>query len=266
MDITIERLNGTVFKLSEHNISIVDFKIDSPSPRFQWEESEGQDGLIDVGTSFAERILRGSFEFVAEDFLEFPVLRNEIFRMFLSKESFYLIDSREPDRRWLVKASGFSPDQLIANRGAFNIDFIAPSTFAESIMTTLDPNMVSAQITGSGSRVIAYRHNTTTFEILNDGDVMINPRKHPLEITFKGASTNLRIKNLTTGDEWSYTGATAAGDTIKLQGIRSIKNGLSIFRNTNYKLITLQEGWNDFELVGTSGTFEITFDFRFYTL
>jgi hypothetical protein len=86
----------------------------------------------------------------------------------------------------------------------------------------------------------------------------------PLKITFTGASTNLTITNTTTGDIWQYTGTTQAGDTITLDGVRSLKNGVSVFGNTNRKLITIAPGWNNFTITGASGSFTISFDFRFY--
>jgi hypothetical protein len=271
MDITIEKLNGNQYKLSEYNISILDFKVDSPTPRFNWEQIEGRDGVIDLGSTYGERKLSGVFEFIAEDFEDFPLLRNEIFRIFDSRESFYLIDSREPGKRWLVKAEGFSPSQLIANRGQFSLNFISPFSYAESIGTTTDPLTFETELwqTGQGLTLdeTMYTHSTNSFQIYNAADgVTINPRQMPLEITFKGASSNLTITNTTTGDVWQYTKTTASGDTLLLTGVRSLKNGLSVFSDTNHKLITLAPGYNDFTITGATGSFTISFAFRFYTL
>jgi hypothetical protein len=108
--------------------------------------------------------------------------------------------------------------------------------------------------------------DATEFTLYNAGDVTIDPRNSPLVITYLGASDGLTIRNVTTGDEWTYEGATVAGDVIQLDGVRSTKNSVSIFRDTNHRLITLEPGANDFELAGTDGSFEITFDFRFRTL
>jgi hypothetical protein len=112
-----------------------------------------------------------------------------------------------------------------------------------------------------------YTHSTTSFKIYNAADgVTIDPRVVPLLITFTGASTNLQIKNLTTGDVWAYTGTTTASNTIKLDGIRSLKNNTSIFANTNHQVITLAPGYNDFQIVGATGSFTISFSFRFYNI
>jgi Phage tail protein len=247
MNIIIERLDGTQYSLADYNISVRDFIVDSPSPRFYWETVENRDGVIDLGTDYDGRTLRGSFFMSANDFLDFPLLRNEIFKIFASKEPFYLIDDREPGKRWYIKANTFSLKQVIT-LGEFDIEFFSPSAYAESVKPT------------------SYTFTTTSFRVYNAGDITIDPRVLPLKITFTGASTNLTITNETTGDTWQYTGTTVGGDTITLDGVRSLKNGASIFGNTNRQLITIATGWNDFSVVGTTGAFEISFNFHFYYL
>lgn len=111
-----------------------------------------------------------------------------------------------------------------------------------------------------------YEFTTSTFSIYNAGDTTIDPRYYPLLITFVGSSTNLSIKNETTSETWSYTGTTISTDTIKLDGVKSFKGSTSIFANANRKLITLKPGWNDFTITGATGSFTITFDFKFYYL
>ncbi|PEP89093.1 hypothetical protein CN585_28780 [Bacillus toyonensis] len=111
-----------------------------------------------------------------------------------------------------------------------------------------------------------YLHNTTSFLIYNAGDTQVDPRHMPLRITFTGASENLKIKNKTTKEEWIYTGTTTDTDIIVIDQVRSTKNSLSIVRDTNKELITLNSGFNDFEITGATGAFSISFDFRFYYL
>lgn len=266
MNTIIERLDGTIYDFDELGITTRDFVVSSLSPRHSFEVIQGRHGAVDLGTDYDVRNINASFYAKAEDSDDYARLRNELFRMLRTDGAFYVKESRNPEKRWIVKtASSFTPDQN-GLYGFFDVDFIAVNPFAESIVTTLDPSVTAAQITGVGSREIKYKHTTPAFEILNDGDVAINPRALPLVITFKGASTNVKLTNLTTGDVWQFTGTTTVSDTVKLDGIRATKNGLSIFRNTNRKLITLAPGWNDFEITGASGSFEITFDFRYYTV
>lgn len=262
MDITIERLNGASYSLLDYGIKTLDFQVDAPSPRVDSETIDGRDGFVDLGAVYDAREMRGSFFMSVLDDTDYVSLRNEVFRIFAGRERFYVIDSREPDKRWFVRSNGFSLEQLMSKKAQFEVEFTSANPYAESVATSIETT--AAIITGG--RTVKYSHNTAAFEIFNDSDVAIDPRKLPLIITFTGASTNLKIKNVTTGDEWAYTGTTTASDEVKLDGIRSTKNGLSIFRNTNRKLITLAPGWNDFTITGATGSFNISFDFRFYTL
>ncbi|WP_371017378.1 phage tail family protein [Pseudalkalibacillus sp. JSM 102089] len=268
--LTIQRLNGQEYILNKQNGFIVSsFKISAPSPRIASEYVEGLDGYIDMGADYAERRIESTLHFLALDEIDYILKRNEIFSIFASKEQFYVIDSREPGKRWLVRAEGYSPDLVGSRTGTVNINFISASTYAESTGTSLDPKTFALGIWQIGQGLILdetlYTHTTNTFRIYNPSAVDIDPRNLPLVITFRGASTNLQIKNLTTLDFYKYTGSTGTNDKLELSGIRSLKNGVSVFKNTNRKLIKLKSGWNDFEIIGSS-SFSITFDFRFYYL
>jgi hypothetical protein len=255
----VMRLNGTIYDMGEMGILVNRFNIESPEPIHYREKLDGRDGEIDLGTEYGPRKIKAKMTMISDDYQS---LRDEVFQIFDSKEAFYLLSDELPTKRILVKVdSSYSMDRRW-NVGEFEIGFISTGAYFESVETTL--NLVIAQMNGNKSQ--KYKHTTSTFEILNDGYITIDPRQYPFLIEFKGTSTNLQIKNLTTGDTWTYTGTTTASDSIKLDGIRSTKNALSIFRDTNRKLITLAPGWNEFQIVGASGAFEISFDFRFYTL
>ena len=152
-------------------------------------------------------------------------------------------------RRWKVYLDGWSPDRLDNKHHVFEIPLVCQEGHSESIT------------------VAEKKFTTPTFRFRNDGSVTIDPRVHTgLVITFKGASDKLIIRNKTTGDEWSWSGTTVANDVITLEGIRSLKNGTSIFGQTNKKLITIAPGWNNFEVVGATGSFELSIKSRFYFL
>jgi phage-related protein len=266
----IEKLDGTIIETEQYGIKLLTHSISSPSPRVITEEIEGRDGYIELGTTFDGRKIRASFFMYAFDKQDYPLLRNEVFRIFATKELFYFHEPNQK-RRWLVRSNGFDIERLSPRGGKFEIELSSPSPYAESIGTTLDPFTFDAELWQIGQGLIEsddlkYVHNTASFRIYNAGDIDIDPRVLPLKITFVGASTNLTITNETTGDTWTYNGTTQATDTITLDGVRSLKNGASIFGQTNRKLITLKSGWNDFTVTGATGAFEISFDFRFYYL
>jgi phage-related protein len=267
----VVRKDGTTYNLKELGIRTKDFIVSSPSYRHETEKNEGKDGVTDKGTSLDARNITCIFKLIAFDMHDVPLLRNEVFRIFNSKESFYLIDSREPGKRWEVKCSNSYEIAQKFIYGDFQVEFFAYSGYAESIGTTLDPFTFDSEKWQTGQGLMLdetmYTHSTTSFQIYNATDgVIIDPRELSLLITYKGASTNLQIKNITTGDTWAYTGTTTSGDTLTLDGVRSLKNGVSVFGNTNHKLISIAPGNNTFQLTGTSGSFTISFDFRFYTL
>lgn len=268
---TVLRLDGKKYVLEDLGIITRDFNPSSPSPKHNKEEVDGRHGAIDLGTVYEPRVINGSFYLQAVDMWDYALLRDEVFKIFDSRQAFFIIDQRNPGKRWLVKCNNSYDIDQQRIYGFFDIQFITVDLpFAESIGTTLNDLTFDSGLfqigQGLSAEDIKYRHTSSSFSIFNAGDEEINPERTPLMIQIKGASTNIKLTNITTGDVWSYTGTTGAGDVIKLDGVKSFKNGTSIFGDTNFKLITLASGWNNFIVSGTSGAFLIEFDFRFYYL
>lgn len=270
---TVQTLSGQKYVLEELGIMTRDFNPQSSSPVHNFENVENRHGTIDRGTVYGQRTINCSFYFKAVDMWDYALLRDEVFRLFDSREAFYIIDQRNPGKRWLVKCNASYNIEQNWKYGFFEIDFVTVKLpFAESIGTTMDSFDFDSELWQLGQGLVAedtkYVHNTTSFRIYNAGDVLIDPKCMPLKIKYKGKSNNLSIKNVTTGDLWNYTGSTTTErDVITLDGVRAYRNVLgSIFKNTNWGLITLKPGWNDFVLAGATDGFRIDFDFRFYYL
>ncbi|WP_025726789.1 phage tail family protein [Heyndrickxia ginsengihumi] len=246
--------------------------IDPESPSFEISKDNTECGIgeIVLGQRINSRKIDVSFFFEAYDFYDFDLLRSRVYALF-TDPPYYLIDERQPGKRWKV----YCPDVYSIKRvnpnasDEFTISFYSPSPLQESVGTTLDSLSFDVEKWQLSQGLVTdqdfnYVMSTNSFQIYNPSDIIIDPRYFPLNIKYQGASNNLQIQNKTTGDIWLYTGTTTISDTIELDGIRSLKNSLSIFRYTNRNLITLAKGINDFELSGTSGSFQISFDFRFY--
>ncbi|WJE69319.1 phage tail family protein [Bacillus albus] len=268
--------NGKEFVIaSSEDMQVLNFLPPSPFYNVQYEKIDGRHGEIEVGGSFDARDnIRSQILFYPKDIWDFYLFRDEIFRLFNSQEPFYVITNREPGKRLKVRvANAYEVEpQAFGQYGELNIVFKSASAFCESVGTTMDPMTFDSGLWQIGQGLIAedikYTHNTTSFRIYNAGDVLIDPKSMPLKITYKGISNNLSIKNVTTGDFWSYTGRTTLeNDVIILEGVKSSQTAVgSIFSKTNWGLITLKSGWNDIVLSGTASSFEIKFDFRFYYL
>ncbi|MDA1849129.1 phage tail family protein [Bacillus cereus] len=272
MHLIIERKNGKRYKLSkETGYIVLKFRPESIKVNRQRESVSGRPP-VSIGTEIEGRSIHTELLFTAYDFPDHVLKRNEFFQILDSREEFYVIFSEEPGKRWLVSAEAFTPEPVTMTLGRCEMVLYSESPYAESIGKTTDPMTFDSNLWQIGQGLIAedtkYIHNTTSFRIYNAGDETIDPRAFPLKITYKGVSNNLSIKNVTTGDLWSYTGSTASeNDVITLDGVKSSQTAVgSIFGKTNWGLITLKPGWNDFVLTGTSGIFEIKFDFKFYYL
>lgn len=272
MHLVIERMDGKRYKLSrETGYIVLKFRPESIQVNRQRENIRGRPPVT-TSKEVEGRSIHIELLFESYDFPDYALKRNEFFRILDSREDFYVIYSEEPGKRWLVSAEAFTPEPVVMTVGKCGVTLYSESPYAESIGTTMDPMTFDSNLWQIGQGLIAedtkYHHTTTSFRIYNAGDVLIDPRSMPLKIKYKGKSNNLTIKNITTGDLWNYTGVTTTlNDVITLDGVRAYRNVLgSIFKNTNWGLITLKPGWNDFVLTGTTGAFEVEFDFRFYYL
>ena len=230
MSIFIEELDGTRYDLKQFGLNPLTFSVDSLAPRHVTEIVEGRSGFIDMGTTLEGRTMNCTFYIRATDRLDYKLARDKVYKLFDARTYFYLIDSQQPGKRWLVKTSDmYGVERLNSRIGSLEIQFVSPSPYAESYGTTLDPFTFDAEKWQVGQGVISedliYAHNTTTFRIWNGSDIEIDPREIPLLIKYQGASNNLKIKNDTTGDEWAHTGPSGANDTITLEDVRSLKNG-----------------------------------------
>ncbi|MDA1636523.1 phage tail family protein [Bacillus cereus] len=272
MCLIIQKLDGKVYNLLDYDIRVLNYTLSSSNFVTTYEEVEGYDGAIPIRTDGKQRISQADCFFMARDSYDYVLLRNEIFKILASKEYFYLIDVREPGIRSYVRAQSFDPQQVISKAGMFQVTFESPRTYRESVGKTTDPFTFDSNLWQIGQGLIAedtkYSYNTPSFRIYNGGDAIINPRSMPLKIVYTGRSNKLGIKNATTGDIWNYSKDTTLDNSqIVLDGIRTYRPGIgSIFKDTNYGLITLKPGWNDFILTGAIGNFKIEFDFRFYYL
>jgi hypothetical protein len=265
----IQYLDGTVIDLHELNLWVSDFHISSPDPSHITETVEGKHGVEYLGTVLKERKISSQIMVEAVDYVDFDLFRDELFRIFKPTQKFYIIRDLQPAKRMLVSlAGGFDVDYLDLDIGEFGINFVIHSVFLESIGSTLDPFTFDSGVRQIGQGLIAqeisYLHHTRSFRIYNAGDIAVKAEDFPLKIKFKGASKELTIRNLTTGDTWKYNGTTKDTDEIVLDRVKAELNEKSIYGNTNRKLISIAPEWNDFEILGTSGSFEISFDFRFY--
>ncbi|WP_335871968.1 phage tail domain-containing protein [Bacillus sp. 2205SS5-2] len=238
---TVEDKQGKRTSMYDLGVLVLSLQLPSPTVSFDTERAEGSDGEYVLSSNYNPRPLNAKC-FVDVRKNDHLLIRSKLFKLFPKKEEFFILPDNQPDIRWKVRlSSDFTVDP---NSGMFSLNFTIPKVFAES------------------RNEIKVTKSTSSFPVYNYGDMAIDPTEHDLKIVFKGdVSSQLSIKNETNGDEWIYTGSATATDEIVIDKIRCTKNLLSIYRETNRKIIRLDEGGNDFSISGATN-YTITFLYR----
>lgn len=271
MNLKIITNKETIF-IKDYGLKVLKYLVPSPSFTHVSEKIDGMDGELLIDSQFNTRDISVEFLMLSDDIKGLYELKYKFNQLFARREEFYIIFDREKWKRWKVILNSPVQWENSSNSSSVaEVNFISHSPFAESVGTTLSPSNEDSYIQQFKNGIwdgfeptVQYEFSTNNFEVFNDSDIVVDPRNKELTITFKGASTNLKIENTTTGDVFEYTGSTIDTDVIELKGVRHLKNGVSIFKNTNRKTITLDVGWNDFIISGYTGDFEISIDARFY--
>lgn len=250
LNTVVEHLDGKVFDLYGQNVVTRDFIVSSPTYSRDMIYLDGGYGAIESNVTLEPRNIVIHFWMRADDVLkEYVSLRDFVFNVFGRGKPFYITDSREPTKRWLViLESGFEMEQT-DHYGFFEVPLLALKGVSET------------------SNIITRNYRTSKFNLYNPGDVevkMVNQEE--TEINFYGISSRLAILNHTNGEVWTFDGDTQSNSTITLRGVRSYRNGIPIFRDTNKQVLQLEVGNNEIEIIGASGDFEVEVKTRWYFL
>lgn len=267
----IQLLNGKQLDIADYSLKRLFHHIPSVSISHNTEQVDGRDGLLFLETTFDSRVITVEFLYESYDIYDYYLLRDEINALFTRKESFYITFKNEPYKRYLVRLNQsfeVEPNQYM---NSFTVEFTCVNIFGESIADTRslkdwDSNKWAWNGQIKWDDDLNYLFNSNSFVVKNLGNVDIDPRQSELEIILKGTfASSVVIKNETTGDVYVYNGNLSANDELVLKGVQSFKNGASVFRNTNKKLIRLFTGENNFTVSGGTVS-SIDFKFRFLYL
>lgn len=230
-------------------------------------------GDIPIGKATNSRLINARLMYEAADYLDYKLLRNELYSLLNPLKSMWAVDENVPGIKWLVDVDSFNPERINGRIAEVSIVFYSAKTYARSIGTSLDPYTFTSDLWSYGMGLLADAsaqdyifNNERSFQVYNPSNVAIDPREHELEIRLIHAGTNspgVTITNNTTGDVWSYTGSITSGTTLVVDGVVSKKNTVNVVGDTNFGLITLAEGMNNFTITRLSGDFEIRFKFPF---
>ncbi len=301
MDVEITKMSGDSFRLSEHDVTVRDFNVSSVPVSGIYGTVEGRSGTVDYGADFGQRPISVPFFMKANVFADYPLLRDELFSLMVSREPFYIREMRretygsingcgsddDGDRfvggkRYKVRISGsFIIDQQF-RYGFGELSFeTVESPFAESIGTTQDiqQNGISANdefwgfgmglLSDDSSHIYTHTiHQGETISIYNAGNVSIHPFDQELKIEITNVYRSrqfFELNNQTNGSTFRVTEPVASSSEIIYDGPNIRIDGLEGLRRTNRKYIQLNPGWNVFSIDGAESA-DIAFDFPFYYL
>lgn len=235
-------------RISNTSIDMTGLKLLIPAPRYETTSIDAEGGEIILDRRLLSRPLVGEFFTKSIDYKNSLDLRDILYALFSSGQEIYVAEGPKTGKRWKVYTGDWEVERVNAKVLRASIPLTAPTGLAESI------------------NIVTRNYKTPSVLFDNQGNVIIDMRKQrETEIIFEGASTGLAITNETTGDVWKYTGSTTVGDTILLKGVQSFKNGVSIFRDTNKKLLTFAPGVNKLTISGAESV-NLTIRTRFYFL
>ena len=254
-------------------VTPLDIFISSISKERVTERSEGRDGNIDYGSTYNSRDIELKLLLKANDTQDYRLLRDAVYATFQKEDSFFVSESYQKGKRYLVSVDEpFIPERIQNNKRYAEATINCTKVglpFSESIGTTqdIDREGISdiSELWGFGMGLtsddesLRYTHSTTAFKIYNAGNVSVNPFEHDIKIKIEGVSNGYELENLTTGDVFKVT-ENMSGNLV-IDGAEITNNGLQAFRKTNRRYITLAPGWN---YIRQNRAIKTTWDFRFY--
>ncbi|MDT2848757.1 phage tail family protein [Vagococcus carniphilus] len=274
----IEHQNGNIYDFDKDEIRTLNFDIESPNFNHNFSEIENGRGVIDNGSYLKTRKIIVSFFAESTNVQTFSLLRDEIFEMVRSEHPFYITEQRSTNKRWVVKVDSSYNIPQVFKHGKFDIPFISLRGVAESRKTTLDlerEGIVNDNTWSYGMGLettddseLKYVHTGKTFKIFNAGNVEVHPFESDLNIEIKnviGSSTNFEMVNRTNNSRFKINKQVASSDVWKINGPVIKRNSLMATRDTTKTFISLEPGWNHFEILGADSA-TVSFDFKFLYL
>lgn len=261
--------NGQFLSLKDIlGVECTDFQRKSPTLNVEYQEFSGSNGSREVNSSFK------AFEIEVKLYLEFKTMydyqlkETELYSFLSDDNSYYIVTDREPGKRYLVRPSSISLEELGIRYATYSVAFNAFRGHSESLTSTLSEFDLADEWQFSQNLESAdyeYEFGISRFQVFNAGDFTIDPRENDLKITLKGESLgNATIFNRTTGERFIYYPpfSTNLGQTVTIDRVYPKLNGVNRGIDTSLGLITLAPGINEIEIQNVANV-KSSWDFRY---
>ncbi|WP_010051794.1 phage tail family protein [Carnobacterium maltaromaticum] len=260
--------SGIIQEISKaKNFIFTRYSLGSPQPENRYAENQSISGSIPIDTIYHKKPIVCTFGLLAKTKYQFKLIEREFQDIFYQESEYYIWFSDMPGIRYLVKPQAYDMNRMLVNMSSIELTFEAFEGYGESRGTTQELFEYKTEKWQLGMNIphgegLVYTANEKKFKIYNASNLVIDPRKrHMLDIQIKGVGTPT-LKNLTTGDLFSLNPFIEKKDELILSGVYPMLNKNHCGRQTNHGLITLEKGWNEFEIDGIVD-FEVSFNFRF---
>lgn len=264
----IQELNGNIIDINDYNLKRLFHYIPSANIINELSPAQGRYDEL-VSSKLNNRNIRVEFLYDTVDIYDYYLLRDELNDIFMRTDPFYIIFKKEPYKRWLVKTANQFEVPPNPHMQSFVVEFITLNGYSENIYSVSqyvskewDLGLYAWNNSIQWVDDYFYSFTEKTFNLYNGGTAKVDPRISDLKINIRGSGNTLRITNITTNEIYEFNGNLSSTDSLLIDGVRTFKNGISSFKDTNKKLISLAPGINQF-VVEIDLLDSINFDFRF---
>jgi phage-related protein len=238
------------------SLKFLDFNEDNIEVKANTTEVNGTDGVILGPTTFGPFNLILNFSFKGTDVRDLILIKQKLRRLLFRRDPYYVWHSDLPGKKYAVYCSENANEGLTNKFATFAVTFVVFKGYSESLKETDQFSLSSGDWQFEAGVLsddeIKYKHTTTSFKIYNGSTDTINPLlRHKLKVLINlNAPKGFKIKNVTTGDVFEYKKAIKSNQRLTLDGVHPFINNKRVGIDTNWQWLTLDEGFNDIEIIG----------------
>lgn len=238
------------------NLKFLDFIEEGVEVKANTTEMNGTDGVLMGPTTFGPFNLILNFSFVGTDIKDYELLLQKLRSLLFQRDPYFIWHSMMPGKKYAVYCEENAIERKTPTFGVFSIKFSVFKGYSESLKETDQFSLSSGDWQFEAGVLsddeIKYKHTTTSFKIYNGSTDTINPLlRHKLKVLINlNAPKGFKIKNKTTGDEFEYKKAIKNNQRFTLDGVHPFINNKRVGIDTNWQWLTLDEGFNDIEIIG----------------
>lgn len=250
-------MNGKTINLTDfENFMYLDYIENDVQINTNSTEVNGVDGVLAGASIFAPFELELRFIFSGVDIHDYHLFKHNLRQLIYQRDPYYVWHSDMPGKKYAVLPSATEIEDLYSRNGEISIKFTVFKGYSESLKETDEFSLSSGDWQFEGGLLsddeIRYKHDTTSFKIYNGSTDTVNPLlRHKLKVLINlNAPKGFKIKNTTTGDVFEYKKAIKSNQRFTLDGVHPFINNKRVGIDTNWQWLTLDEGFNDIEIIG----------------